>query len=156
MPIQETYPLTQDRGQVGSNSRPLAPKDADRVITAAAGLRPGYAFKFDGNGKAAVLTNLADSVNAEGIIGFEISEVNQQLAGGTDLTGGIEYAADVDVKYWRQGYIYVTAGGTIAKGAAVGFDPADGKWKAQAGTNMVAAAAAADGEIMEVILRASA
>lgn len=156
--IQTTYPLAQERGQVGAISRPLAPFDEDAVVMAAtgAGLKPGQAFKFDGSGNAIVLADLADAVNAEGILGFQIGTINQDLAGGTQNLQGIVYAEGDKAKYTRSGYVYCVAGATIAKGAAIGFNPATGKWAAQAGTNFVAAQAAVLDGVIEVIARMSA
>lgn len=155
--IQTIYPLGQERGQIGSLSRPLAPNDADQVVIAAtgAGMKPGQAFKFDGSGEAIPLTDLADAVNAEGILGFQVGQINQPLAGGINNTSGVAYAEADKVKYWRQGYVYVIAGGAVTKGAEIGFNPATGKYTAQAGTKMIAAQDAILDGVLEVILRAS-
>jgi len=152
--IQTQYPLSQERGQVGQLSRPLAPHDVDRVKIAAggAGLKPGDAYKLSGE-EAIKIVDLADSVNAYGILGFEVGTVNKDLAGGTQHTQGVEYAEGDHAKVYLSGYVYAIAGGAVVKGASIGFDPADGKWKALAGTKFVAAAASADGEIIEVVAR---
>lgn len=156
--VQTVYDLYRDPGQVGSISRKNAPYDGDSVTIAAAGagLEPGDAFKLNASGEAEKVDDLADSVNKEGIMSFEIGYINQNLAGGTNNIQGLSYSEGDSVKYWRQGYIYGIGGGTVARGAEIGFDPADNKWKAQAGTGMTAARAFEDGNVMEIQLRVNA
>jgi len=110
--IQSVYPGEQERGQVGALSRPSNPYTADIITIGAngAGLRPGDAFKVVAN-LAVKLTNLADSVNAEGIILFEYGTVNQDLVGGVQNAQGIEYAEGDIVKYLKTGDAFVIAGG---------------------------------------------
>lgn len=155
--IQTNYPLSQERGQLGSLSRPLAPCDADAVVIAAtgAGLQPGDAFKLDGSGEAIPLALLADV--PEGVLSFQIGQINQTLAGGTENNSGIAYAEGDKAKYWRMGYVYGIAGAALAKKAEIGQDPTTKKWVAQAGTGIYAAdAVAADGDVVEVMLRVNA
>lgn len=157
MTIQSNYPLNQERGQIGALSRPTMPFRADRVRIAAAGagLRPGDAYKLDANGDAVKLSNLADSVNAEGIIGFEYGTVNQTLAGGTNNVQGIEYAEGDMVKVFNEGSVYVIGGEALIKGVEIGFDPADHTWKAQANgkrSMRTNGAITGDGAVAEVLL----
>lgn len=53
------------------------------------------------------------------------------MSGGTNNTQGIEYAEGDIIKYIKTGTVYVIAGGVIAEGTEIGFDPADHTWKAQ-------------------------
>jgi hypothetical protein len=155
--IQTSYPLSQERGQVGALSRPTAPFDADIVIiaTAGAGLRPGDAFELDASNEAIKVADLADSANAIGILGFEYGTINADLSGGTQNLQGIEYAAGTKVKYYKSGYVYVIGGAALANNVEIGFDPADHTWKAEANTvksMRTGGAVAADGDIAEVLL----
>jgi len=154
--IQSVYPGEQERGQVGALSRPSNPYTADIITIGAngAGLRPGDAFKVVAN-LAVKLTNLADSVNAEGIILFEYGTVNQDLVGGVQNAQGIEYAEGDIVKYLKTGDAFVIAGGELDLGEEVGFDPADHTWKAATNDLRSMRATryvAADGDVMEVTL----
>jgi hypothetical protein len=155
--VQTSYPLTQERGQVGALSRQIAPMDADivKIATLGAGLRPGDAFKLDASNEAIKVTSLADSANAIGVIGFEYGTINADLSGGTQNLQGIEYAAGDQVKYYKTGYVYIIGGAVLANNVAIGFDPADHTWKAQANTvksMRTGGAIAADGDIAEVLL----
>jgi hypothetical protein len=120
--IQSVYGSGMQAGQIGQLSRPNAPYDGDRVQIGAAGLFAGSAFKLNAAGKAIPMTGEDDASQVEGVLGFELSAINN----ASDVVG--EYAVDAWVDTIIEGYVYGVAGEAVLAGKQVAFDPADRKW----------------------------
>ena len=153
---QRTFNKYQDKGQVGTVSRPALQFTLDNNgYVAGEELKPGYAVFLNNDDKYHRTAADADANPSIGVVHYNPHSINTPYANPAgNNPGEIIIPVDTEFEVMTQGHIYVLAGGAVKKGDIAFFDKASNKWKVSAKTGaanpMVFEESGADGDIVSL------
>lgn len=127
---QKTFNPYQEKGQIGSISRPSQPFLLDNNgYVAGEDLKPSFAVYKKEDGK--YYRPSADTTPyVIGVVHYVPHKVNTPIDDPTDnMEGEIIVPKDSDFEIVTSGHVYVRAGESIAKDEPAAFDPSDNSWK---------------------------
>ena len=151
MSLQTTYRTSQQRGMVGTVSRPNQSFGERLRVVAAAAPQPGQAYTLVA-GVATLPADAAAAALAVGIMSFSQGALNAAIAQTENWKSGVVYVDGDEAPGMEDGNIYVLAGGAIKAGDALIYDTAADDWIPGVTTKaaFIADTDAADGDIVSV------
>lgn len=152
--IQDTYRTAQQKGMVGQATARNGQSFGESLYTVeTSGLMAGEAFTLDGSGNVIRPANATAALAAIGVTSFSQGALNAAITKTENHASGVVYETGDVIPCVIDGYVYVLAGGAIAKGDGVNYDPATKKWTAGGVSTkcaFIADDSGADGDIIAI------
>lgn len=151
MAIQDVYRINQQLGEVGAPARPGQSFSESLFIAGNNPPQPGGAFVITA-GLAQRPANQTEAALAIGIVSFSQADLNSPITRTVNHETGVVFVEGDEMPCMLDGYIFAQGGGAIAKGDAVIFDSATGKWITGVTTKsaFIAQNAVGDGDILVI------